>query len=305
MRNGSDPIPALIWERATVPHQHASQRWQRYVRFSLRTFMVFVLAFGVWLGWLVRTTQIQREAVAVIEKKRGSVWYHGQSSRSHSPNPSVRLWWPTWLVDRLGVDYFGHVIRADIRGFGPSDPEWGRIGDLAQLEKLQIRGRAFDAELVNLKRLTSLSVLVLEGTEVTDLGLAQLKGHTSLRVLDLDGTRISDAGLANLKGLTNLSALDLRFTRVSDSGLLHLNGLAGLSELHLDGTQVTDRGLAQLKGLAGLTVLGLGHTQVTDLGLVQLKGLTRLELLSLTDTPISDAGITELKRALPWLTINY
>ena len=35
---------------------------------SLRTMMVLVLVFGGWLGWFVRRVQVQRDAVAAVEK---------------------------------------------------------------------------------------------------------------------------------------------------------------------------------------------------------------------------------------------
>lgn len=45
------------------------------MRFSVRGLMVFVLLFGVWLGQLVRSARIQREAVAAVTNHFGSVEY--------------------------------------------------------------------------------------------------------------------------------------------------------------------------------------------------------------------------------------
>jgi hypothetical protein len=47
--------------------------WQRFLRFSVRGLIVVVLVIGVWLGWLVRSARIQREAVAAIRIAGGNV----------------------------------------------------------------------------------------------------------------------------------------------------------------------------------------------------------------------------------------
>ena len=54
---------------------------------------------------------------------------------------------------------------------------------------------------------------------VSDAELANLRWLTNLSYLDLDGTRVSDAVMAHLEGLTKLSYLNLRGTQVSDAGL--------------------------------------------------------------------------------------
>jgi hypothetical protein len=51
-----------------VPPEHLFHRWRRYLRFSLRGLIVVVLLFGIWLGWIARESQIQREAVAAMSK---------------------------------------------------------------------------------------------------------------------------------------------------------------------------------------------------------------------------------------------
>ena len=48
-----------------------SRPWRRFLRFSVRGMIVLVLVIGGWLGWIVRSARIQREAVAAIEKSAG------------------------------------------------------------------------------------------------------------------------------------------------------------------------------------------------------------------------------------------
>jgi len=54
--------------------------------------------------------------------------------------------------------------------------------------------------------------------DVSDADLEQLKGLTSLTYLDLSGTKVTDAGLKHLKGLSSLQTLYLAGTKVTHVG---------------------------------------------------------------------------------------
>ena len=90
-------------------------------------------------------------------------------------------WAPRWLVDLIGVDYFGSVTAVS----------------LSMTES--------DAALVHVGRLGRLNVLTLDLSSLGDAGLAHLKGLANLSRLDLSGTHITDAGLVYLEGLASLS----------------------------------------------------------------------------------------------------
>ena len=49
--------------------------WRRFLRFSVRGLIVLVLVIGVWLGWIVRSACIQRDAVRAIQRVSGQVYY--------------------------------------------------------------------------------------------------------------------------------------------------------------------------------------------------------------------------------------
>ena len=145
--------------------------WRRFLRFSVRGLIVLVLVIGGLLGWIVRSARIQREAVAAIQKAGGGVtydweWTNGKSVLGGKPRA------PGWLVDLVGVDYFGHVTMA-----GLSPPS-----------------NATNATLAAVGRLTQLEFLVLVESCADDAGLVQLKGLTKLRLLFLVHTRVTDAG---------------------------------------------------------------------------------------------------------------
>ncbi len=265
-----------------MPSGPVSRPWRRYLRFSVRGLIVFVLVIGVGLGWIVRSAHTQRDAVAAIKKAGGLTFYD-------IPRIPVDSWhepsgWRTLVGVTIGIDYAGHVTFAHIAPTGNDadrQEALAHVGDLGQLEQLD-----------------------LAGVSVTDGDLATLDGLNRLQQLMLQNTQITDAGLAHLRGLTKLAQLNLERTRVSDAGLVHLKGLTSLLEISLGNTQVSDLGLVHLKGLTELRYLDLSGTQVTDAGLVQLKGLKKLLTLRLNDTQVTDAGLKELRLALPSLYIG-
>ena len=159
-----------------------SRTWRRYARFSVRGLIVLVLLIGGGLGWIVRCARIQREAVAAIESAHGRVeydwqWTDGKAIQGGKP------WAPRWLVNLMGVDYFGCITR------------------------VELIGTANDAALVQVGRLARLEHLNLWDSSVSDTGLAHLQGLTELSHFDLRFTPVTDLGLEHLKGLTNLRQL--------------------------------------------------------------------------------------------------
>ena len=171
-------------------------------------------------GWSVARNQ--HAAVAAITNAGGSVSYDWQF-KNGKHLPGVKPPAPAWLVNLIGVDYFGHVAAVV---FTPSSNPNVSV-------------------FAHLSRLTQIEDLFASTPSVTDEHLAHLEGMTRLNVLVLDNTQVSDAGLVRLKGLTTLSYLSLSNTQVTDRGLRNLNGLS-LWSLYLNGTRVTDAGLADL-----------------------------------------------------------
>ena len=192
--------------------------------------IVLVLLVSAGLGWHVRSARIPREAVAAITEAGGTIeydweWHDGKEIPGGTP------WAPPWLVNAIGVDFFGHITF------------------------VELYATANDAVLVEVGRLARPQAVILTNSPVSDVGLEHLTGLTNLSRLDLSLTELTDSGLAHLKGLTYLSHLDLMATQVTDAGLAHLNGLANISELDLSGTQVANVGAAELRrALPKLTI---------------------------------------------------
>jgi Leucine-rich repeat (LRR) protein len=206
-----------------VPLQPTKRALRSYLRFSLRTLIVVVLLAGGMLGRIVHRAHVQRDTVAAIKRAGGTVHYDWEMKSDGSFRTSSQPWAPKWLVDGVGMDYFGHVHRVDLLNQGS------------------------DGDLVTIGRLSGLWNLNLDGSQATDAGLANLKGLTDLERLYLPITNVGDAGLLDLKHLTHLTELHVSGTRISDGGLKHLRGMTNLKEVILQGTQVSDAGVQELQ----------------------------------------------------------
>jgi hypothetical protein len=184
-----------------VPTDPISRPWRRLLRFSVRGLIVLVLVVGAALGWIVRDAHVQRDAVLAILAAGGAVRYEWEFSGGKIILGG-KPWAPRWLVDRLGVDYFGHVTAVDAN---------------------HMSTEASDAAIAQVGRLTRVQYLNIHDSPVSDSGLVHLKGLKNLSVLRLYCTLVSDAGLVHLKGLTNLSFLQLEGTQVTDVGVKELS----------------------------------------------------------------------------------
>jgi len=189
--------------------QAVSRPWRRYPHFRARGLIVLVLAVGAGLGWLIRSARIQREAVAAIEKAGGSVDYDWEwTNGEHIAGAKPRA--PRWLVDRIGVDYFGHVTDVWLCS------SWA----------------APEAVMEQVGRLTRLRRLHLDRSSISGAGLAHLKGLTKLSDLGLGGNRLggnraTDAGLDSARKSHQLlpGSNGVTGTIEPGSGLLMLRAL--------------------------------------------------------------------------------
>lgn len=214
------------------------------------------------------------------------------------------VWMPYQREQRIASEIQASGATVDFRYSGPDWVSESVRHHLPFLDRIRGIGRldqaAAPALFSELGSLTSLDVLYLQSTQVTDDGLEHLKGLTNLYALDLLDTQITDAGMEHLKRLTRLNDLRLTGTRVTDAGLEYLKGLASLERLDLSETKITDVGVEHLKGLTRLCELRLGGTQITDAGLEHLKGLTILELLELEGCiQVTPEGREMLRKSLP------
>lgn len=265
---------------------------RRWLRFSLRTFLIALTIFCVWFGWYLYRVEQQREAVKWVRANGGTVHYDDEldlkRGRLGKGQPST----PNWLLEMLGVDYFSTVEQ--VEGVFTERGDLTPLVALTELGYLTLNHMPV-SDLTPLEGLTNLKVLLLEDTLVSDI--SPLTGLMNLERLRLSSTQVSD--LAPLEAMTNLETLELNNTPVSDLTLLAT--LENLSILNLTDTPVSDA--TPLAGLTKLRVLWLDNTQVSDV--TAFTGLANLEFLDLRNTKVSDEDTEKLKQVLPNCTIVH
>jgi hypothetical protein len=295
----------------TIPNAATESKPSRpLLRLSVRGLMLLVLVLAVVLGLFVRRAQVQREAVAAIRQSGGTVYYDWQQTHGKPGQPVVDPMAepiaPKWLVELLGVDYFGDVMWA-VPGKQGTDDTMAHVGRLPKLISVGISqsDAITEAGIAHLAGLSDLEMVNFKGLKGTGAALAYLRGHTKLKRLHIDGVLVTDADLVHLDGLTSLEWLNLPSTQVSDAGLVHMERLVNLRQLVLNDTRVVGPGLAHLKGMAQLEGLHLARTLVRDLS--SLPPLPRLESLTLDDTEVDDSQMPSVARfpALDRLNLNH
>ena len=117
-----------------------SHPWRRCLRFSVRGLIVFVLLFGLWLGFTVRNASIQRDAAAAIVHAGGSVAYSWEDEFT-SGNHGAPFFVPSVLVDRIGVDFFGAITSVAFDSSATAaDAEFKQVLRLTDLDSLRLTG---------------------------------------------------------------------------------------------------------------------------------------------------------------------
>jgi hypothetical protein len=276
---------------------------RRLFSISLRTLLVLVTVFAIWLGWRTTRAHKQRDAVARIRELGGVVSYDYEYSDDKGWISDAVPPGPRWMHDIAGVDFFATVVSVAL---------WIPGGD-----------RCTDDDLQCLTSLPRTKWLMIEGTSlVTNQGLEHLGSLAELRNLSLtDLSNVSDRGVAELTKLRKLeslivercnvtgvmlqslsecplSAITLNGCPIEDEQLVHLHEFSQLEILGLQDTPVTGAGLRHLGKLRHLRELDLSRTQVRD-GLDHLTTLFELKQLQLGQTNLSRQDILQLARALP------
>ena len=231
----------------------------RWFQPSLRLAMGFVSLMALALGWVVHLARVQQDIVAAIRQAGGSVFYDHQYQNGTVVSRSLTS--NSWLDRHLGPDFFGRVVY------------------------VELAGRATDAMLAEVGKLTALEELVLVSAPVTNAGIAHLRGLTRLRDLDLSSTKTTGACFESLQRMQLLKKLTLRRIPIQDADLRFVGKLASLQQLYLVGQPITDAGLIHLRGMRDLREIFLPHSpKITDVGVAALATCCNLRDISLGET---------------------
>ena len=197
---------------------------RRFLRFSLRSFLLFVLALCVALGWKVERARKQKRAVAALTELGARVLYDYHYSDTSTKLREARR--PPWLLSMFGEDMFCEVVEV-------------RLSHVPELK---------NDDLVHLRKLPHLKTLFLCSGRVTPDGLVHLRGLRELEDLTI-GIQISDDDLhhlARLKSLRELYILGPRPGGYSVRTRAPPNAPAKLYNAKDYDSLVTDEGIAEL-----------------------------------------------------------
>ncbi len=225
-----------------MPRPGSRRHWHQY---SLRSLLIAITIFALWLGYYSYGARRQAAAVKTIAQHGGQALYDYNISGSWQPIV------PTRVREWLGEDFFVTVVRVNFPDGKPTG----------------------DDGVAALKGLSGVTVINTNKSGITDAGLAYVAQMRQLQILRLKSSQITGAGLKHLRHLRHLQMLDLSGNRVTDTGLANLTELTTLEYLTLDGTDVTDAGLHQLRLLPQLKHLNVQHTLVTGDGVKELQRL--------------------------------
>jgi internalin A len=264
----------------TNPSNHRWHPWLKHLRFSVRGLIGLIVLIGAGLGWLVhiaREAGIQRAAVLAIERTGGVALYEWEWKDNHYIGRGAPTW-PQWLVDRVGIDYFG-TVRMVATGERTSDNEMALIGQLPELEGLIIRSPGVsDAGMEYLRGLNRLESLSLWEAGISDTGLSRLRTLRGLQRLKLGPIKVSDWAITQVATLNGLRVLEFDYTDVNDASLAYLTSLPNLRQLFLEGPSFSDQGSKHLEQFTHLERLQIESTRITDAGKVDLKRLSGVEV---------------------------
>lgn len=266
---------------------------RRWFQFSLRAFLLFVLALGLalgWLGTLIRRAHEQRQVVSQIKLAGGNAYYDYQLA-GKSIDPQMPPPGPWILRKAFGDDLFAHVevVMFEVPP-GPTHRELELLSRLPRLRDVSIAGNGIsDEDLADLLRVRKLRGLTLS-TKVSPQGLSQLSGAPELVSLTLLGSWVIDAHLEPLDRLPSLTYLHLFRTAITDEGMHNLGRLRALRELSLDAPAVTDVGLEHVRDVRNLESLHLLRTGTTDHSLRVVSDLPRLRSVRVW-SDVGDSGL--------------
>ena len=174
------------------------------------------------------------------------------------------------------------------------------LGELQELQKLDLVETKVAGDLSTLKSATKLHALGLRDTAVAG-NLESLEQATKLQVLDLRGTAVA-GNLESLEKATQLHWLNLHGTAVAGN-LESLEKATKLHRLYLSATDVAGN-LKSLEQATQLQWLDLSGTAVAG-NLKSLEQATQLQWLDLSGTAVG-GNLESLENAtkLQWLNLH-
>lgn len=185
----------------------------------------------------------------------------------------------------------------------PTDDDLKHIEAIQNLNSVQLYGNSVTEkgieELVSVKKLSSYVHNDMKGA---DNKLRALAKCNSLTILEIDGSDITNASSKYIAQLKQLTYVDLSNTAI-DMAFFKNTPLANkVTHLKLDGTEV-DSGIIDLLP-ESITHLSLSSTDVDESAVPKFAARKNLKVLTVPRKAISQKSIEWLKSQLPDAKIN-
>jgi serine/threonine protein kinase/Leucine-rich repeat (LRR) protein len=187
-----------------------------------------------------------------------------------------------------------------------------------------------DALMPEIKQLTRLESIDLEGSAVTDDGLAQLRQVATLDTIELGYLRVAKASVDSLRQTFPTAKINWQGPRdriaaewvIGLGGTVRINALGGrsiskvadlpenrdfrLEEIHLTNEgPVEDSDFGAIKDLGDLKLLNLLGTEVSETALAKMTGCERLQSLAVSGPTITPAALKAITERFPNLERLY
>lgn len=150
---------------------------RHWMSFTLRTALLAVTVFGIWLGLHFRSVRRQQESTEALRNHGFAVWHEDWevAARWGTMKP-VSSSVPNWLLNALGTDHFFDVVGVHV---GALDRHAGTGSSLGRHET--------ESVIYHASRFPHLEQLVLGRITLTPEGLARLGEMKNLKYLALKG----------------------------------------------------------------------------------------------------------------------
>lgn len=276
---------------------------RRWLRVSVRSLLLLLVAVAVPLAWKVNRVRNQRIVAAEVKKLNGQLNYDWEWKSPRQYGPSG----PNWLKNLLGHDYFTDIVFVDLHDPEANDDTLASIASLPHLAGVQILSEnVSDTGLLHLARAKHLTFLQIGSKKLTETGFAHLTGLKSLNKLSLilAEPQITDANLSHIANIKQLAWLSINATNVSSDSLARIVKLPKLIILDIDSPFITDADLELLKTANELLLFSLNDANVTDAGLTHLAKMTRLSGVTVSGTRVTAEGESKLRNALANCVVN-
>jgi Leucine-rich repeat (LRR) protein len=196
-----------------------------------------------------------------------------------------------------------HLRRLWLASASATDTDMVRLGQLAELENLQLDGsRVSDVGFSQLANLRKMKQLTLQKCFVADLSPVRSMPDLDRLILG-DGTHMSSrtllattVSLEPVRGKKKLTTLSIGNIPTDDDSLQVIATLPALLSFSAAGIGITEKGLANVPAAPRLFSVQLPHTSISDLRPLGARA-AQLVVLDLHGSPITDAGLAPFARS--------